>query len=54
MRFVGTDPQVMQLNLRLGPGERQRALEGSEIAIFVGKFQQLASRVEATIVEKTR
>ena len=44
MRLVGADSQVMQLHLRLRPRQRERALEGSRVAILVGQIQDLFAR----------
>ena len=39
MRFVGTDAEVMELHLRLGPRERHRALEGGGVVMLVHQVE---------------
>ena len=41
MGFVGLDPQVMELDLGLRPGEGGRPLEGGRVAVLVGQVQDL-------------
>ena len=44
MRLFRANAQVMQLHLRLGPGQRQSALERPGIPILVREVQHLLSR----------
>ena len=44
VRLVGTDTEVMLLNLCLRPGQRRGALERRRIAIFFGEVQGLVAR----------
>ena len=39
MRFVGTDVEVMELHLRLGPRQRSRPFERGCVAMLVNKVQ---------------
>src|SRR3990170_2261211 len=38
LRFVGPDTEVMQLDLRLRPGQREGALKHSRVTVLVGKL----------------
>ena len=53
MRFVGVDAEVMELHLRLGPGERDRALEGGGVVMLVDQIERLA-RESARPASRTR
>ena len=44
MRVGGGNPQVMQLHLRLGPGEGGRALERHRVEVFIGESEQCLPR----------
>jgi len=39
MRFVGADPEVMELHLRLGPRERHRSLKGGGVVMLVHQVE---------------
>ena len=41
MGFVGLDPQVMELDLGLRPGQGRRPLEGGRVTVLVGQVQDL-------------
>src|SRR5438874_13694244 len=41
MRFVGADPEVMELHLRLGPRERHRSLKGGGVVMLVHQVEHL-------------
>ncbi len=39
--LVGLDPQVMELDLGLRPGQGRRPFEGGRLAVLVGQVQDL-------------
>ena len=41
VRLVGLDPEVVQLDLGLRPGEGRGALEGGRLAVLVGQVEDL-------------
>ncbi len=43
-RLARTDPEVAELHLRLGPGERRCALEGGDVAMLVDEVEQRLAR----------
>ena len=42
VRLVGLDPEVVELDLGLRPGEGRGALEGGRLAVLVGEVEDLA------------
>src|SRR5271167_4043794 len=44
MRLVGIDAQMMQLNLRLSPRERRRALECGRVVMLVDQVERFGPR----------
>ena len=44
LRFVGADTEVMQLHLRLRPGERQGTLKHSRVTVLVSEMHHLVAR----------
>ena len=45
MGLVRLDPQVMELDLRLRPGEGHRPLEGGRLPVLVGQVQDVVARL---------
>ena len=43
--LVGLDPEVVELDLGLRPGEGRRPLEGGRLAVLVGQVQDLLARL---------
>ena len=43
--LVGLDPQVVELDLGLRPGQGRRPLEGGRLAVLVGQVQDLLARL---------
>ncbi len=43
VRLVGIDLEMMELRLRLGPGECARTLERGRVTIVVGEIERLLS-----------
>src|SRR5438874_3020503 len=44
MRFIRANPQMVELHLRLCPGERACSLERHRVVMLVGKIGQLVAR----------
>jgi len=50
--LVGLDPEVMELDLGLRPGQGRRRSKGGRVTILVGQIQNVLSATRATTVEK--
>ena len=44
VRLVGADAEMVELHLRLRPGQRDRALEGRRVVVLVGQVERFAAR----------
>jgi len=43
--LVGFDPQVMELDLGLRPGQGRRPFEGGRLTVLIGQVQDLLARL---------
>ena len=52
--FVGVNAEMVKLHLRLGPREREGAIEGRRVVMFVGQVERFAARGATSVQNAIR